>query len=103
MQKSTGGDKLPPKLVKCAASYTYKSLTVIINQSLKTANFPNNAKSAAVTPLDEGSLHKNYVVNFRPVGIVNCFPKISESVIKRQLVPFIENYISVFLSSYRSS
>ena len=103
MKKSTGGDKLPTKLFKCAASYTYKSLTLIINQSLKTANFPNNAKSASVTPLDEDSLLKNYVINFRPVGIVNCFPKISESVIKRQLVPFIENYISVFLSSYRSS
>ena len=26
VKKSTGKDKLPPKLVKCAASYIYKSL-----------------------------------------------------------------------------
>ena len=36
VKKSTGEDKLLPKLVKCAASYIYKSFTLIINQSLKT-------------------------------------------------------------------
>ena len=37
LKKSTGEDKLPPQLVKCAASYIYKYLTLIINQSLKTS------------------------------------------------------------------
>ena len=52
VKKSAGEDKLPLKLVKCAASYIYKSLTQIINQSLKTSTIPNNAKRAVVTPLD---------------------------------------------------
>ena len=103
MKKSTGEDKLPPKLVKCAASYIYKSLTLIINQSLKTSTFPNNATRAVVTPLDKGSLDKNDVNNFRPVSVLNCFSKIFENVMKGQLMPFIDNYLSVFLSAYRSS
>ena len=32
VKKPTGEDKLPPKLVKCAACYVYKSLTLIVNQ-----------------------------------------------------------------------
>ena len=78
VKKSTGEDKLPPKLVKWAASDIYKSLTLIINQSLKTSTFPNNAKRAVVTPLDKSSLDKNNVNNFRPVSVLNCFSKIFE-------------------------
>ena len=101
VKKSTGEDKLHSKLVNCAASYIYISLTLIINQSLKISTFPNNAKGAVVTPLDKGSLNKNDVIIFRPVSVLNCFSKIFKNVMKGQLMPFIENY--VFLSAYRSS
>ena len=40
VKNSTGEDKLPPKLVKCAESYIYKPLTLIINQSFKPSTFP---------------------------------------------------------------
>ena len=70
VKKSTGEDKLPSKPVKCAASYIYKSLTLIIKQSLKTTTFPNNAKRAVVTPLDKGSLDKKDVNSYRPVSIL---------------------------------
>ena len=33
VKKSTGEDKIPPKLAKCAASHIQKFLTMIINQS----------------------------------------------------------------------
>ena len=49
MKKLIGEDKLSRKLVKCAASCLYKSLTLIINHSLKTSSFPNNEKRAVVT------------------------------------------------------
>ena len=53
MKKSTGEDKLPSKPVKCASSYKYKSLTLIINHNLETSTFPNNPKHTVVTPLDK--------------------------------------------------
>ena len=102
VKKSTE-DKLPPKLLKCAASYIYKSFSLIIDQSLKISTFPSNAKRAVVTPLDKGSLDKNNVNNFRPVTVLNCFSKIFKNVMKGQFMPFIENHLSIFLSAYRSS
>ena len=53
MKKSTGEDKLPSKPVKCAASYKYKSLTLIINYNFETSTFPNNPKHTVVTRLDK--------------------------------------------------
>ena len=84
-------------------SYIYKPLTLIINQSLKTSTFPNNAKGAVVTPLDKGSLDENDVNNSRLVSVLNCFSKIFENIMKGQLIPFLKNHLSVFLSAYRSS
>ena len=78
-KKSTGEDKLQPKLFKCAASYIHKSLTLIIIQILKTSSSPNNAKRAVVTPLDKGLLDNNDVNNFRHVSVLKCFSKISEN------------------------
>ena len=104
VKKSIGEDKIPPKLVKSAANYIYKSLTLITNQILGTFDFTNNAKRSAVTPLDKGTENKNDVVNnFRPVSVLIVFSKILENIIKNQLVPFIENQLSVFVSAYRSS
>ena len=53
-------------------------------------------------PLGEGSLDKNDVNNFRSVSVLNCFSKIFENDLKGQLIPFIENHLSVFLYAYRS-
>ena len=56
-----------------------------------------------MTHLDKGSLDINDVTNFRLVTVLNCFSKIFENVMKGQLISFIEHYLSVFLSAYRSS
>ena len=56
-----------------------------------------------MTLLDKGSLDKNNANNVRLASSLNCFCKIFEYVMKGQLMPFIENHLSVFLSAYRSS
>ena len=56
-----------------------------------------------MTPLNKGSLDKNDERNFSPVSALNCFSKIFENVMKGQMVPFIENHLSVFLFAYKSS
>ena len=97
MKKSTWEDKIPPKLVTCDASYIYKPLTLIINQSLKTSTFPNNIKCTVVTPLDKASLDKSDVNYFRSVSVLSCFSKIFENIVKDQLMPFIENPLFSYL------
>ena len=71
--------------------------------SQPTSTFPNNEKHAVVTPLDKGLIDKNDVNNISVVSALNCFSKNFENVTNGHLVPFIENYLSVFLSAYRSS
>ena len=39
--------------------------------------------------------------NFRPVSILNTFSKIYDKVIKEQLVPGLDTYLSPFISAYR--
>ena len=102
VKRLTWEDKLPLNLVKCATSYIYKSLTLITNQSLKTSTFSSNVKSAVVIRLGKGSLDKNDVNNFKLVSVLNCFSKIFENVKKGHMMPFIQNHLSIFLSTYRS-
>ena len=60
------------------------------------------AKVAAVTPIlrsDEKIDNRNY----RPVSILNSISKILENVIKEQLVPYFDNFLSAFISAYRKT
>ena len=54
-------------------------------------------------PLDKGKPSKNEISNFRPVSVLNTFPKIYERVIKGQVVCGMEKYFSPFLSVYRKN
>ena len=48
--------------------------------------FPENAKVASVTPIDKKTDDKNFVLNFRPMSVLNCFSKVYENILKTQLV-----------------
>ena len=82
---SPGVDRIPPKLAKLAREYLVKPLKEAINSSIRHSVFPNNAKRAAVTPLDKGAKDKNSVNNYRPVSILNFFSKFYEKIIKQQV------------------
>ena len=73
--KSTGVDQIPPKLV-CLASYDLAvPLTNAINCSIRNFIFPQNAKTAAVCPLDKGEPIRTVKINYRAVSILNTFSK----------------------------
>ena len=61
------------------------------------------AKIAAVTPLDIGAKDKMTVGNYRPVRVLNVFSKFYERIIKSQIVSFLDQKLSQFLSAYRKS
>ena len=54
-------------------------------------------------PLDKGKPNKNEISNYRPVSVLNTFSKFYEKVIKKQLVRFMEEYFSPFMSAYRTN
>ena len=66
IKKSTGVDRILPKLVKLSANVLFEPLTKTINDSLTKGIFPDAAKIAAVSPVDKGIENKNSIFNFRP-------------------------------------
>ena len=100
-KKSTGEDQIPPKLVKLSGKYLIKPVTEAINSSIRSSVFPQNAKRAAVIPLDKGGIDKTTLSNYRPVSILNIFSKIYEKIMKKQLTIFLDKHLSIFVSAYR--
>ena len=74
-RKSTGEDKIPQKLVALAADELTDTLTTAINCSIRNSHFPNDAKIAAVCPLDKGEPNRTVERNFRPVSVLNPFQR----------------------------
>ena len=74
-RKSTGEDKIPPKLVSLAANELTNILTTAVNCSIRNSCFPNDAKKAVVYPLDKGEPNRTAERNFRPVSVLNTFFK----------------------------
>ena len=70
-------DKILVKVVKMSAHIIDKHLTNIINNDLLRNSFSDSAKIASVRPIfKEGE--RTEIGNYRPVSILNCFPKIYE-------------------------
>ena len=68
-----------------------------INCSIRNSRFPDDAKKAAVCPLDKGE--PNHIVErtFHPVNVLNTFSKIYEKVLKQKLNQHLDNTLSVLL------
>ena len=73
--KSTGVDQFPPKLVSLASDGLTVPLIKAINCSIQNFIFPQNAKTAAVCPLDKGEPVRTMERNYCPVRISTLFPK----------------------------
>ena len=65
--------------------------------------FPENAKVASITPIDNKTDDKNSVSNFRPISVLNCFSIAYENILKTQLAEKMSNLFSLFMSAYSKS
>ena len=67
---------------------------------LLTGNFPDNMKLADITPVfkKKDPLRKE---NYRPVGILSAISKIFERFMQKQIVGYMENFLSPYLYGYR--
>ena len=101
-KKATGPDSIPPKIVKLSANVIDAHLCNIINMSIETSSFPDDAKLASVVPIYKKKCRQK-MENYRPVSILNCFSKIFERFIHNSITPFVENLLSESVSAYRKS
>ena len=75
IEKASGIDTIPPKLIKLSTNFLTLLLTKAINTSITQNAFPGNAKIASVIPFDKGKPNMNEISNFRPVIVLNTFSK----------------------------
>ena len=80
-----GEDQIRPKLIKTAGSFLVEPLTDITNSYFNKSTFPDPAKRASLTPIDQGGTDKHTYTNYRPVSVLNTFSKIIESSVFDQL------------------
>ena len=86
--KSPGPDNIHPMVLKEAACEVVKPLTVIFQKSVSHGELPNDWKRANVTPIHKNGA-KDEASNYRPVSLTSVVCKLLETVVKDQIVAFL--------------
>ena len=98
--KLTGHDNIPAKLLKDASDAVSPFLVFIFNTSLKHGIFPDDLKTARISPIHKSG-DKKIRGNYRPICILLIIAKLFEKLVCAQLNSFLtENNI---LSSCQSA
>ena len=88
--KSCTLDPIPTWLLKECTEEMVPFITELINKSLSSGVFPENMKSALVSPLlKKASLDPNVFKNYRPVSNLSFVSKILEKVVAGQLKSYM--------------
>ena len=90
LNKATGPDNLPAKLLKPVASIIASPITYILNQSFRTASVPSQWKCARVTPIFKGG-DKTCMENYRPISVIPILAKIIQKVAYDQAMNYLTN------------
>ena len=100
--KATGMDKIPAEVIKAAAPVIAQSLAVIFNASLKTGVFPDEWKTAKVSPVFKNGA-KNDRNNYRPISVLPVVSKVFEKIVFSQAYNYFmeNNLLSEHQSGFR--
>ena len=103
-KRSAGIDKISVRLLQEAGTTILESLHYIFNLSIKTGIFPEDWKTARVTPIYKSD-GKAECGNYRPISVISNVAKIFEKLIYNQLLVFLnENeVIAKNQSGFRSN
>ena len=102
--KSTGHDNIPAKLLKDASDAVAPFLVFIFNTSLKHGIFPDDLKTARISPIHKSG-DKKIRGNYRPISILSIIAKLFEKLVCAQLNPFLteNNILSSCQSGFRKN
>ena len=75
---------IPSKLLKMAVSIVAPSLTSIFSKSVLMGIYPNDWKTAKVTPLFKKGI-KSDPNNYRPISVIPIISKVFERIVYNQL------------------
>ncbi len=102
VNKSTGLDKIPAKVLRLSADIIAPSLTYIFNLSLYTGIYIVEWKRARVIPIYK-SEDRRKCENYRPISILPIVSKVFEREVFRQLYAYLSNnsLLSKFPSGFQ--
>ena len=98
--KATGHANIPVALLKSAAEELALPIKILINRSIRDAQFPHDLKLSEI-PSSFKSKDDLDNENFRPINILPCISKIFENVYHEQLCHFFCGILSSSLAAYR--
>ena len=87
--KTSGPDCITPRVLKEAKFQLCKPLSMLFTKSFNSGRIPHDWKLANVTPIQKKG-DKTTPSNYRPISLTSVVCKIMESIIRDQLVTFLE-------------
>ena len=82
--KSPGHDEISFDVIKSCFGSLSKPLLHIFRLSLEEGIFPDNLKTAKVTPIFKAG-DQNHFGNYRPVFVLSCFSKMLDKIMFKTL------------------
>ena len=89
MRKATGLDAVSARLLRECFDPVSDSLAVIFNRSIETSIFPDEWKSARITPLYKKCVNRSDLSNYRPISIIPVVAKVFERIVYDQLYSYL--------------
>ena len=89
VNKASGPDRIPNRVLKELSEELAPILTLIFNQSLTTGTIPCDWGNALITPVfKKGNVHS--AANYRPVSLTCVVCKLLEHIVCSNILKFLE-------------
>ena len=88
---SCGHDNLSAITLKSIANEICECITLIINQSITTAIFPDRLKVEKVVPIFKKN-DQSDIKNYRPISVLPTISKLFENVMQTQLMEYFTSH-----------
>ena len=92
INKASGPDDINPKVIRASTNVLIQPLSLLYNSCISTSTFPDDFKKAKV----HKQLEKIFVDNYHPISLLNCFSKIFERLVHKQLISFLHKHALLY-------
>lgn len=98
-RKAPGFDGLKSETLKQIKDVISQPIARIINFCMEKGIFPDQLKLGMVTPIYKSG-DKSEIRNYRPITLISRIAKIFETVLKRQMIGFLDKYNIIHDNQY---
>ncbi len=101
INKATGYDNVPPKMVKICAEELSETLAELVNQAFTNNRFPKHIKKAEISPTFK---KKDNMIKdiYRLISILAAVCKVFETIIAEQHMEYFKSIFNEMLCAYRT-